>query len=168
MPADYESEGKGVSFPISTVNYYRNYTFLGRDDLLDTLQDHLKDNESTESANSDHPIAAGKKHDPRCCILHGLGGIGKTQTALEYTYKYRPKYEAIFWVQSDTDQALSAAFADVAKALQMVEDLGANDGQNQGRAVKRAEKWLSTTRESRKHQPSPLLTLSSSILVVGL
>lgn len=147
VPADFEGEGKKVDFPISTVTYYRNYTFLGRDDLLESMQDHFGDSSASENTSENSPLKVVKGHDPKCCILHGLGGIGKTQTALEYTYRHRHKYDAIFWVQSDSDQALSATVSDIAEKLQMVEDLGGHDGQNQGRAIKRAEKWLTGTRE---------------------
>jgi DNA transposition AAA+ family ATPase len=30
--------------------------------------------------------------------LYGMGGIGKTQTALEYVYSNRDSYERIYWI----------------------------------------------------------------------
>jgi hypothetical protein len=146
-PPDFEGEGKDINFPISTVTYYRNYTFLGRDDLLENMYKHLESEEAVRDTNATCPLGLLQDHDPECCILHGLGGVGKTQTALEYTYKNRNNYAAIFWVQSDSDQALSSSFSAIADKLQMVEDLGGHDGQNQGRAIKRVEKWLKMTRK---------------------
>ena len=149
IPADFQGEGNHVDFPISTVPYNRNYTFLGRDDLLGDISQHLGDNGNLDVSSESSSSTVAKAHDPKCCIVHGLGGIGKTQTALQYTFgKNTEKYDAIFWLQAESEQSLSSTFARIADALQMVDDLGAHDGQNQGRAIKRAEQWLRTTSES--------------------
>jgi hypothetical protein len=143
-------EGHDVHFPLSTVSYYRNYFFHGRDDLLNRMSQHLGDSKLASDATAHittSPLTVAKGHDPKCCIIHGLGGIGKTQTAVEYTHRYQDSYDAIFWVQSDSDQALATSFSDIAEKLRMIEDLGGHDGQNQGRAIKRAEKWLRSTGE---------------------
>ncbi|KAH6658618.1 hypothetical protein BKA67DRAFT_656789 [Truncatella angustata] len=34
----------------------------------------------------------------RVVVLHGLGGIGKTQLAVAYTKRYRDEYSAVFWL----------------------------------------------------------------------
>jgi tetratricopeptide (TPR) repeat protein len=49
--------------------------------------------------------------------LHGLGGIGKTQLALEYAYRHLEHYRAILWVHADSPQALLASYLDLAKLL---------------------------------------------------
>ncbi len=38
---------------------------------------------------------------PIHCMLHGMAGIGKTEIALEYSYRNRDKYECIFWVSAE-------------------------------------------------------------------
>jgi len=41
--------------------------------------------------------------------LTGLGGIGKTQTAVEYAYRYYSDYpEAILWARADSREGLVA------------------------------------------------------------
>lgn len=40
--------------------------------------------------------------------ITGLGGIGKTQTVVEYAYRHRKEYEAILWVRADSATALPA------------------------------------------------------------
>ena len=57
-------------------------------------------------------------------MIAGLGGIGKTQTAVEYAYRYfydTPTYEWVFWVRADTELALVAGMADVARSLDLEE-----------------------------------------------
>ncbi len=38
--------------------------------------------------------------------IQGLGGIGKTQTAVEYCHRHREGYAAVFWIRSETEAAV--------------------------------------------------------------
>jgi len=70
--------------------------------LLQTLRQRLSD---TQPKQYNHRIA-----------LHGLGGAGKTQLALEYAYRYQAEYKYVFWI-SATDQAqLLSSYGDIAKS----------------------------------------------------
>ena len=58
--------------------------FTGRDQELDLLHNHLK----------------GKQHSNITSIT-GMGGVGKTELALQYTFKYKQEYlGGICWLQS--------------------------------------------------------------------
>jgi AAA+ ATPase superfamily predicted ATPase len=47
----------------------------------------------------------GSRHS---IVLHGLGGIGKTQLAVEYARRHKDSYSAIFWLDiRDEGRALS-------------------------------------------------------------
>lgn len=48
-------------------------------------------------------------------VLHGLGGIGKTQLAIEYITRHREKYTAIFWLNANDEDSLKLSFRDVAQ-----------------------------------------------------
>jgi hypothetical protein len=58
-------------------------------------------------------------------ILHGLGGIGKTQLALEYAKLSKDEYTAIFWLKGTNEQALDLDFASLAKRIPLPDVLDA-------------------------------------------
>jgi AAA+ ATPase superfamily predicted ATPase len=53
----------------------------------------------------------------RTVILHGLGGIGKTQLAIAYTKRHKDNYSAIFWLNIKDEDSLKQSFANVAKQI---------------------------------------------------
>jgi hypothetical protein len=53
----------------------------------------------------------------RVVLLHGLGGIGKTQLAVSYLKKHAHSYSAIMWLDAKTEVALRQSFAATAKRL---------------------------------------------------
>lgn len=88
------------------VPHYRNPNFTGREKLLSALHETLGQT-GTAALNQARAI-------------DGLGGIGKTQTAIEYAFRYfydQPAYEWVFWVKADTDLSLSTDFGGLADAL---------------------------------------------------
>ena len=44
-------------------------------------------------------------------VLHGLGGIGKTQLAIAYCRKHQGTYSAILWLNGNSEDTLLAVFA---------------------------------------------------------
>jgi tetratricopeptide (TPR) repeat protein len=77
---------------IENVPYARNPYFTGRDDLLTRLHSILT---TGKQAALSQPQA-----------ISGLGGIGKTQTAIEYAYRYRDDYNAIIWLKAESRETL--------------------------------------------------------------
>lgn len=125
---------------ISTISMFKNYAFTGRDDELDSLYHKFFPNDQPNSQNNVQAFGT-----PICCVLHGIGGAGKTQTALEYTYRYREDYDAMFWLSAERDPELAASFALIALKLGLVEDDGTNDAgekHNQAKAIQEARTWL--------------------------
>jgi tetratricopeptide (TPR) repeat protein len=49
--------------------------------------------------------------------ITGLGGIGKTQTALAYCYRHLADYRLIWWLRAESAATLSADFATLAEPL---------------------------------------------------
>jgi hypothetical protein len=84
------------------VPYEENPHFVGRKELLKTLRMRLCD---VGSKQYNHRIA-----------LHGLGGVGKTQTALAYVYAHKSDYESIYWITGVNQASLFSGFQDIAKS----------------------------------------------------
>jgi hypothetical protein len=80
------------------IPYRRNPFFTGREDVLVQLHRVLH---TENSAALSHPQG-----------ISGLGGIGKTQTALEYAYRYHSEYNAVFWVRADSVASLISSLVE--------------------------------------------------------
>jgi site-specific recombinase XerD len=72
--------------------------------------------------------------------ISGLGGIGKTQTAVEYAYRYQDEHDMVLWINTSTPEDLIEDMANLAIALDLAEE------QIQGQTfIRQAVKyWLAT------------------------
>jgi len=71
-------------------------------------------------------------------VITGLGGIGKTQLALEYAYRYQKSYHDIFWAVADTEESLMTSYVRIAGFL----DLPEYDEPDQSKAKAAVQYWL--------------------------
>jgi tetratricopeptide (TPR) repeat protein len=111
--------------PLWNVPLQRNMFFTGQEGLLVQLATMLQNNQKT--ALTQQPQA-----------VTGLGGIGKTQLALEYAYRHRQDYHAVLWGRADTREALISTFMDIASLLELPE----KDEQDQMVIVEAVKTWL--------------------------
>ena len=56
------------------------------------------------------------------CILSGVGGIGKTAAAVEYTYRYEETFSFIFWVSAETPISCADTYSFIATQFILSED----------------------------------------------
>jgi tetratricopeptide (TPR) repeat protein len=71
------------------VPYQHNPYFVGRETILQSLRQRL---------------IPGEKATTLTQSISGLGGIGKTQIAVEYAHRYGEQYEAVLWIQADSQE----------------------------------------------------------------
>jgi hypothetical protein len=53
----------------------------------------------------------------RTVILHGLGGIGKTQLSIAFAKRHKDSYSAIFWLNIKDENSLKQSFTRIAKQI---------------------------------------------------
>jgi tetratricopeptide (TPR) repeat protein len=115
---------EGGGEPLWTVPYGRNPYFTGRDQVLKTLYQQLHGGQTAAITQTQ--------------AISGLGGIGKTQTAVEYAYRYRDDYRYVFWVGADTELELTSGYVSIAQTL----NLPLKDAENQDDTVQAVRVWL--------------------------
>ncbi|MBO1335093.1 FxSxx-COOH system tetratricopeptide repeat protein [Streptomyces sp. VRA16 Mangrove soil] len=100
-------DGTGPRFPGKIPAIWnappRNVTFTGRDLVLDGLRDQLS---AGMSAVLPQPQA-----------LYGLGGVGKTQVAIEYVHRFLADYDLVWWISAEDTDNVVASLADLAARL---------------------------------------------------
>ena len=69
-----------------------------------------------------------------------MGGIGKTQIAIEYAYQHYQDYQAVLWTLADTRESLVSGYVAIAGLLKLPE----KDEQDQTVTVTAVLRWLTT------------------------
>ncbi len=75
--------------------------------------------------------------------LHGLGGVGKTQLALEYAYRHQTDYDLIWWVTAEPPAAIPGQLVALARRLGLPEQ--AEQAETIGAlwdALRQRDRWL--------------------------
>lgn len=113
------------------IPYHRNPYFTGRETVLIQLHEQL----------SAHLTGQQSSHPTTVVALSGMGGIGKTQTAIEYAYRYSATYSAVFWARAESGETLFADFVGIAQQLGLLDMSGAS-AEQAPQAVAAVTNWL--------------------------
>jgi hypothetical protein len=98
-----------VSPPIRPIMMgvpHRNLFFTGRESLLSSLHQQLQIEGISALAQT---------------AIYGMGGIGKTQTAIEYIYRFGEHYRFVLWVVAEEEAAIRSAYQSIARELKLAE-----------------------------------------------
>ena len=115
---------EGMLPPNWKVPHHQNLNFTGRETYLKKLQSMLKSSQSP----------TGK------VAIFGLGGVGKTQLAIEYSYRNTANYRTIWWVRSESQETLASDYADLATELDL--PAKAKGYTNQSVVIEAVKRWL--------------------------
>jgi tetratricopeptide (TPR) repeat protein len=85
----------------------RNPNFTGQGKLLQALRHHLA------AAAASAVVQAG--------AIHGLGGVGKTQLAIEYAHRHAADYDLVWWIPAEQPVAIAGKLAALARRLELRE-----------------------------------------------
>ena len=112
--------------PIWNIPYPRNPVFTGRKEILERICTQLQAGQAAALSQAQ--------------AISGLGGIGKTQIAVEFAYRHRSDYEAVLWVLADTRESLVSGYIAIAGLLKLPE----KEAKEQEITIEAVRIWLQT------------------------
>ncbi|MCI0665319.1 MAG: tetratricopeptide repeat protein, partial [Acidobacteria bacterium] len=125
QPTPQEAERKNdEAAPVESRRIFdlpitRNKYFTGREEFLKQLHQRFADGENVQAIN-------------------GLGGIGKTQTAVEYAYRHCHDYQVMLLTNASSHETLVADFMEMARQLCLPE----KNAEDHGLIVRAVKRWF--------------------------
>ncbi|HEY1348002.1 MAG TPA: FxSxx-COOH system tetratricopeptide repeat protein [Ktedonobacteraceae bacterium] len=108
------------------IPYLRNAFFIGRESILQQVRTGFLNGRALMLPQA----------------LCGLGGIGKTQIAIEYAYRYDEAYSGVLWARASTRDMLILDFVAIANIL----DLEEKNDQDQMHIIAAVKQWLANNK----------------------
>lgn len=133
-------ELRSSSHAFWSVPYPRNPHFTGREDLLAQLDQQFS------PAGADGSLTTRRIALTQPQAITGLGGIGKTQIAVEYAYRSceQGRYTHVLWLNAGSEEALLNSFLTLAEELPVEVPRGETD---QHKVVAATVRWLEQCQE---------------------
>ncbi|KAL4777600.1 hypothetical protein BDW60DRAFT_173483 [Aspergillus nidulans var. acristatus] len=132
LPFQKRADDLGISITKKrhwTVPFRKNPGFVGREGEINKVEELF-----------------GKKDGPLKVVLCGLGGVGKTQIALELAYRVRERDPScsVFWIPCTSNASVEQAFMGVAQTIGL-QEVKASDAKERVKAYLsqvHAQNWL--------------------------
>lgn len=136
QPAQTQLKIQNIHLPLySYGSVNRNPNFYGRDDVLALIDQTLLPRLDTQTELS-------------VFTLYAMGGMGKTQVAIEFLFTRQQKFDVVLWVYADDETILAQTMARAAIDLGLEED----GPQNISLSCDRVQAWLA---DPKKHLDRP-------------
>ncbi|MEV3986893.1 tetratricopeptide repeat protein [Nonomuraea sp. NPDC049758] len=103
--------------------------FVGRDQALKDLRATL---------------TAGAGAEVISQAVVGLGGVGKSELALQYAHRHRDDYRLVWWIDADTPDQIQSGLASLAQAIVAGADSAAAEQATTAEAAAWALAWMSS------------------------
>ncbi|MSR56633.1 MAG: toll/interleukin-1 receptor domain-containing protein [Planctomycetaceae bacterium] len=121
------ANGRSPRFPGSlprvwNVPHPRNPNFVGREELLARLRSALLLRQPAALVQA----------------ITGLGGVGKTEAAVEYAYRHVDDFDVVWWIRAEQPATLAGDFAALASPLNLPE----KDSLDQESVIDAVREWL--------------------------
>jgi tetratricopeptide (TPR) repeat protein len=111
--------------PFNNLPERQNAHFTGRKDTLEKIHQTFQQGE----------IAALSQ------AIAGLGGVGKTEIALEYAYRHQGDYDYIWWVDAEKESGVVQAYRKFALEKSLID----KDTETEEVFIKAVRRWMQTT-----------------------
>jgi tetratricopeptide (TPR) repeat protein len=85
---------------------FRNPHFTGRGKELQELRDRLVEGQTAVIAQPGIP-------------LYGLGGVGKTEIAAEYAYRFRDEYSLCWWIRCEQEDLIANSLLNLGRMMRL-------------------------------------------------
>lgn len=108
--------------PVWNVPHIRNSNFTGQEEVLTTIYDAFLAAKSSVSIQ----------------IMHGLGGVGKTHSAVEYAYRYSTQYDVVWYIRAEDPLTINDDFTRLAGLLGLPE----KEAKDQQTIINAVRLWL--------------------------
>lgn len=116
---------------ISSIRQLRRPNFTDRTHILKELEEILV------------PENRNPADGQQSCVLHGLGGVGKTEVAVEFVHRTQKQWDYVFWLRAETEVELTNDIIELGRHVNVYKE-----GQTLQENLEHARKWLNTTGES--------------------
>ena len=116
-----ENTGAEPQFPIFAILHTPNEFFYGRDHSVEAIHSTLR-------------------KPAQILAIIGIGGVGKTELAVQYAYRFKEEFDCVFWIQADTDPGLVESFCQIATCLELL-----NGTEDQMQIIELGREWLANT-----------------------
>lgn len=123
------------------IPYPRNPHFTGREELLALLDQQLSQKLDGDPRTMRHMTLTQSQ------AIKGLGGIGKTQIAIEYAYRSRERgdYTYTLWINAASEESIVTSFTGLAEVLP---DFSASEEKDQRKLILAVKRWLEACPQS--------------------